>query len=192
MRTSSIVLIASAALFAAVTCPAIQIDGQFADWTNAVTYEIPQESRDAAGSPYGRVERLQVSGDEVFLYFRIEFSEPRPFDPATETAEVAARRALWLGRRRTAGGEQARQCRGGQQRPQGWWHRHRIPSPGGRPHLGRGWLPAASQRGHRSRTTQPWAVVAGASTAASATRSGDSPAAQAAAIAARRSRVARV
>ncbi len=85
MRASSTALIAFAALLAAVTCPAIEIDGQFNDWTNAVTYDIPQELRDGAGSSYGRVERLQVSQDGAFLYFRIEFTEARPFDPATES-----------------------------------------------------------------------------------------------------------
>lgn len=65
--------------FLAAQVMAITIDGEMSDWKGAAVYETPHQAVEYAGMPFGAVERLQVTHDEQFLYFRIRFARARLF-----------------------------------------------------------------------------------------------------------------
>ncbi len=70
-----------------VTHDIITIDGKLDDWTSsATTFEMPKAVQDATDSPYGKVKKLWVTHDDKFLYFRVDFVNPRPFTDATQSA----------------------------------------------------------------------------------------------------------
>ncbi|MFP3905049.1 MAG: sugar-binding protein, partial [Armatimonadota bacterium] len=79
VRIARGLLVAACLIFAILPTSAVTIDGQFNDWAEAVEYDMPQAVAEAAKSPYGVVEKLWVAHDEEFIYFRLQFAEPRPF-----------------------------------------------------------------------------------------------------------------
>ncbi len=77
--------IAAMLVFAHSGCArAIEIDGNMADWTGGVAYEMPEAALAAVRTPFGAVEALWVAHDDTFLYFRIRFARPRPFADETQ------------------------------------------------------------------------------------------------------------
>ncbi len=83
-------------VIAATGSLAITIDGQMADWTEGVAFEIPEEALALNQTPFAAVEGLWVAHDDTFLYFRIRFARPRPFADETQAAFVEN---YWANRR---------------------------------------------------------------------------------------------
>lgn len=69
-----------AALCSAGAAAPITIDGDLSDWQGVTTTRnAPAETVQKAASPRGAVSRLWVAHDARFLYFRVDFAQPRPW-----------------------------------------------------------------------------------------------------------------